>query len=524
MSDERFCSSGSSLQASPMVSVIIPNCNGRQYLQKCIPSIVDQIYKNLELVLVDNGSTDGSVEFIKNVFPHAKSICNDRNLGFATAVNQGVRASSGKYVFILNNDTVLEPNCVQVLVDAMLERRRRGQSKVIGLAPKILLIGRPIIDAIGNHVNRDGAAFNVGIGQVDFGQFDKSMRVIGLCFAAGFIERSAFDSVGFLDESYFAYYEDVDWCYRANVFGFEFFSEPRALVHHYHSGSVRTLMTSDQKYYLIHRNLLRTVLKNYFWGNLIYVAPRLLVHVARTTLTYVRSASQNIQILKSRRARLHAKILAVTLLWLPILLAKNVGVNRRRILSDDQIWRIASERLVQASGLTFDPSTYSPVVTLDVMEEIFLHLARNVGRKEYVEAYLGVHAINNLVEQSSLRLSPRLVEELIRVTPKHIGLRVKGLLGYRIGGMVFIMHEKQSYVVDQFLLNLILIMNGRTLEEVGRVLVENALAKKKKPSHRDAGMSVSNLVQIFVIGLQWIAAYLARLGFVEGCELDALST
>jgi hypothetical protein len=111
---------------------------------------------------------------------------------------------------VLNSDTVLEPDCI--LLDARVGLKRRKGEKVIGVAPKILLWDSPIIDAARNAVNPDGAAFNVGMGQVDLGQFDEPMKLFGLCFAAALVERSAIDRAGFLDETYFAYYEDVDWC------------------------------------------------------------------------------------------------------------------------------------------------------------------------------------------------------------------------------------------------------------------------------------------------------------------------
>lgn len=496
------------------MSVIIPSCNGRDYLEKCIPSIIGQMYRNLELVLVDNGSSDGSVEFTKTAFPDAKFVCNARNFGFAAAVNQGVRSSSGEYVFILNNDTALEPDCIQALLDAIRQWKRRRGGKVIGVAPKILLQGRPIIDSVGNAINPDGTAYNVGIGQVDLGQFDEPTRVIGACFAAAFIERSAFDRVGFLDESYFAYYEDVDWCYRANVLGYEFYSAPGAVLHHHHSGSARTLMTSDQKYYLIHRNMLRTVIKNYYYpGNLIRAARRILIHSYHVY--------DNSRRLKFGKVGLHAKIVGVTFLWLPILLAKNFRQNRGRASTDYEIWEIASERVPQIRA--FDPETYSPFVTLDVMEEVLHHLALNVGGREHLDALLCVQAINYLVKVSSVELLPRLTARLTSVAPKNGGLLVKGL-GHRIGGKLFITHKRDSYLVDQFLLNLILIMNGRTLDEVARVLVENAFTEKRELGPREVEIPDLVLPQVVFAGLRWIAAYLAKLGLIEGPALDALAS
>ena len=382
-----------------LVSFVIPNLNGIDFLRSCVSSIKAQSYRRIELILVDNGSSDDSAEYVKTVLPNSTIIRNDRNLGFAIAVNQGVRASSGEYVFILNNDASLAPDCVSVLMDGMLEWEKREGSKVIGLAPKILLSGRSIIDAVGNAINPDGSAFNVGIGQIDMGQFDNPNRVMGLCFAAAFIRKAAFQLVGFLDESYFAYYEDVDWCYRANVLGYEFHSAPRAVVQHHHSGSARELLTSDQKYYLIHRNFLRTILKNYYRGNLIQVTKKVAAHS--------HEIYRNLRRLKFRKAWLHTKILGGTFLRSPLLLVSNLRLNRRRKVIDPEIWDLASERIVQFSVSTFDPTTYSPIATLDVMEETAQHLLWKMRRKEYLGPYLGVHLINYMVKLGVLRLLPR---------------------------------------------------------------------------------------------------------------------
>lgn len=516
---------------SPLVSVVIPNCNGKGYLENCIPSIAAQTYSKLELVLVDNGSSDGSVQFTRANFADAKIVCNPRNLGFAKAINQGVRSSIGHYVFILNNDTVLERDCVEILVRVMEECKQRRGGKVIGLAPKTLLSDRPIIDSVGNAINPDGAAFNVGIGQVDLGQFDEPMRVMGLCFAAAFIERAAFDLLGSLDESYFAYYEDVDWCYRANVLGCEFYSAPRALVHHHHSGSVRTLITRDRKYYLIHRNLMRTMIKNYFRGNLVRAARRLLI--------YAFSAYENLRALKFQKAWLQLKIVGVTFLWLPMLLAKNARVNRRRVLSDHEIWGIASQRLIQISGSTFNPETYSPVVTLDVMEEILQHLALVLWRKEYLPRLLGVHAINYLVKQGHLKIDIRFGIEPATSTPSQAGLRIKGVLGYKIGGMTFISHKRHSYVVDQFLMNLVLFMKDRTIEEVAEALLDSVSSdyigsKLRSPGTRDSEM-MSELARlhdplsydaqrlVLLAGIRSIVSYLEKLDLIESATIKRLA-
>ena len=130
----------------------------------------------------------------------------------------------------MNNDTTLAPKCILNLVKELDTLRSRNKH-VAGVQPKILFHEFPtIIDAIGTGINRDGTGFNIGVGQVDLGQFDKTMRIFGLCFAAAFIDRKVLSAVGVLPENYFVY-EDIDWCYRANSQGYEFHSAPQAVVY-----------------------------------------------------------------------------------------------------------------------------------------------------------------------------------------------------------------------------------------------------------------------------------------------------
>lgn len=491
-----------------MVSIVIPNYNGKTHLNRCFRSISNQTFRDFEVVVVDNGSSDGSVEFTRSVFPNAKLVCNQRNLGFAAPVNQGVNASSGTYVFILNNDTALDDRCLENLLGTMNESKRSRGKNVIGLAPKTLFFDRAIIDSVGNAINPDGSVFNVGIGQVDLGQFDRPRRVFGLCFAAAFIERSAFDRVGLVDESYFAYLEDVDWCYRANMLGYEFYTSPNAVVRHYHSGTTRALLTNDQKYYLLHRNLIRTLLKNYSLRNLRPVLRKIMIHVYHT--------SGDLLEMRFAKAKIQARIAAVSLLWLPTLLLRNLIMNRGRALTDREIWGLSAERIVQISGDTFHAETYSPYVSLDVVEEILQYLAQKVGRDEYLEAYLGVHAINYLRRQGFLRLAAWPVTRPTGAPSKSRILCANGLLGYTRGGRLFIRHRGQSFMVDTFLLNLLLLMKDRTIEEVTDLLVASAFDKERKTGAEDVTMRSQNVRQLIDLGLRSIATYLAKTGLIAG--------
>jgi GT2 family glycosyltransferase len=488
-------------EGEPLVSIIIPNCDGLRYLQRCLPSIIAQTYRNLELVLVDNGSTDESVDFAKSLFPSVKALINTRNLGFAKPVNQGIRSSSGDYVLILNNDTVLESNAIRILVDAMRNWQQKGDD-VAGVAPKILFFDRLIIDSVGNGINQSGDVFNVGIGQVDLGQFDKPRRVFGLCFAAALIRRDVFEKLGLLDDTYFAYFEDVDWCYRANVLGYKFYSVPSAIVHHHHSASAKSLMMADEKYYLIHRNLIRTLLKNY--------SPRNLFQPAKKTLIHAYHVLDDLAHMRGAKAWVQFKIVASTLMWLPLLLVKNARINRARVVGDSEVWGLSSERLVQISGYTFHPETYSPYISLDVVEEILQYLSQKASRGSYLEPYLDVHSINYLRRMGLLDLPTRVAEKLATTDVSSGGLRLKPYLGYSREGRLFITQGGQSYMVDRFMLNLLTVMNGRTIEEWARKVLEVSLSGQSSTRLPDSA------VRRFARCLEWVATYLARAGMLEG--------
>jgi len=243
----------------PLVSVIVLNFNGRIYLRRVLRSLLAQTYAALDIVVVDNGSRDGSPAIVEREFadPRLRLLRLRRNRGFSAGNNAGIRAARGAYVMLLNNDVDLDPTCIERLVAAAERRGRFG-----ALAPKILWFYRPeYIESVGTMCTPDGTGFNHGVGHVDVGQFDAGEQVFGACFAAAFFRREAFDEVGLLDESYFMYYEDVDWNFRANRRGLPIYTVPEARVFHVHSGTLRHTGAARKTYYLT-RNRLRFCLLN----------------------------------------------------------------------------------------------------------------------------------------------------------------------------------------------------------------------------------------------------------------------
>lgn len=247
--------------AEPLVSAVVLTYEPEQaHLQACLHSLLASTYPRLEVVVVDNGSRNGVADAMAAEQPRVTFVPMGHNAGFSAGINRGIAESSGSLVFLLNPDAHVEPDTIALLVDAACRR-----SRAVGFAPKMVFAHDPdLIDAVGTGIDSSGAAFNRGIGQLDIGQYDIEEPVMGCCFGAALLRREAFNDrrVGPLDEVYFLYYEDVDWCLRATQLGEDFWTVPSARVHHVHSASSRDHAYAF-KYRLIQRNLYYTVFKNF---------------------------------------------------------------------------------------------------------------------------------------------------------------------------------------------------------------------------------------------------------------------
>ena len=212
----------------PTVSIIIPNWNGLTHLPDCLDSIRVQTLQPTETIIVDNGSTDGSVEFVKGRYPWTRIIPLPSNAGVGVALNRGISESKGEYVALLNNDIAITPPWLETMVTALRVEAEAGSS-----ACKMLkFFDRTRIDAAGDFLTRAGSPYSRGADEPDDGRYAVREFVFGACGAAAVFRRKALDAIGLFDQDFVAYYEDVDLAFRAQLAGYRCLYVPEAVCYH----------------------------------------------------------------------------------------------------------------------------------------------------------------------------------------------------------------------------------------------------------------------------------------------------
>lgn len=242
---------------SAKATVVILNWNGLAYLEHCLSTVLAQTYPNFEVVLVDNGSTDGSAGWVADHFPQVRVIALTENLGFAAGNNQAIAQSDGEYVVTLNNDTWVEPQWLAELV-----RAAELDPQVGMCASKMLFARHPeMINSTGISMDRVGIAWDRQGGETDNREERAVIEVFGPCAGAALYRRTMLEQIGLFDIDFFAYLEDVDLAWRAQLCGWRCLYSPQARVYHVHSGTSGE--GSIFKARLLGRNKVWTILKNY---------------------------------------------------------------------------------------------------------------------------------------------------------------------------------------------------------------------------------------------------------------------
>ena len=248
----------------PLVSVVIPHYAGTEILSECLTSLNNCSYPNLEIIVVDNASPDDSVYFIKSNFQNVILIQSEYNRGFAGGCNFGIQHARGKYLLILNNDTIHDPDWIDPLVKMM-----ESNPKISSVQPKIKNYdNRDYFDyagACGGFM--DKYCFPFARGRIfstvekDEGQYDESIQIFWASGTAFLTRKNVFDKVGGFDEILFAHMEEIDYHWKSQMLGNEIWVEPASVI--YHKGAVTLPVSSPKKTYLNYRNSLILLLTNY---------------------------------------------------------------------------------------------------------------------------------------------------------------------------------------------------------------------------------------------------------------------
>ena len=208
------------------ISVVIPNWNGEGVILDCLKSIANQNLKPTEIIVVDNGSVDNSIELIKNNYPGVVIIRNKKNLGFAEGVNIGIRAAKAKYVFLFNNDAECEKDCLSELIKTATKEKSDITQAVI------LTANGKLIDSVGDEYSTWGLPYPGMRNQPATKLPNADQAIFSASGGASLYKMSLFDEVGYFDSSFFAYYEDVDISMRAQLMGKTIYLSSKAIVHH----------------------------------------------------------------------------------------------------------------------------------------------------------------------------------------------------------------------------------------------------------------------------------------------------
>ena len=304
----------------PLVSVLVIVYNNLDDLEDCLSSVLDSDYPNVEIIAVDNASTDGSPDFIRQKFPSVKLVGYALNLGFCEANNRAFRLAKGYFILLLNPDTHLPRDTISILVNRMEKDPQIGI-----LAPKMLFLQeRVVINSAGLQSNRIFYSCDRGFLEYDRGQYNEEASVISACGGAMFVRKAVIDKIGLFDSKYFMYYEDLDFGIRSWLAGYEVLYTPDAIVYHRMRASGRSEHLNE---YMDHKNRVRTLLKNCSLPTLLRALPRSLVF----DLTCI---ANHLRLGRCRAAGLRLKALLWNLVMLPDTLAWRSWVNRVRRESD----------------------------------------------------------------------------------------------------------------------------------------------------------------------------------------------
>ena len=242
----------------PRISVIILNWNGRKIIGNCLKSVFQQAVPPHEVIVVDNGSTDGSQEFVKTRFRQARLVELKANKGFAEGNNQGIRKASSDWVFVLNNDAVLDKDCLKKIGHEILKDKKTGDSEKVGMySTNMVYMDTNRVDSLGLAISKLGLSH-------DIKEESNIHKLKGPCGGAAIYSRKMLESLkdanGYYDRDFFIYFEDADLAWRASREGWKCRLAKDAIVHHMHGETTRKM--KDPFLFFFIRNRVLSFKKN----------------------------------------------------------------------------------------------------------------------------------------------------------------------------------------------------------------------------------------------------------------------
>jgi len=302
------------------ITVIIVNWNGKRFLSECLNALRNQTCQDFSIILADNGSEDGSADFVSQNFPEVRLIRLSHNTGFAVANNIALKQVDTEYAALLNNDAVAEKTWLETLVHALDTHADVGFA-----ASKMLFYDAPqIIDRVGDAYSDAGTGLLRGRG-MPAASYDVPDRIFGACAGAALYRMSMLNEIGVFDEDFFLLYEDVDLSFRAQLSGYQCLYVPKAVV--YHKASATIVHDSATSVYFSHRNLEWAYLKNMPAS---LIAKTLILH-----LIYDIAACCYFAVIGKGKIFIKAK--ADALKGLKTMLKKRRQIQKARKVSDDYI-------------------------------------------------------------------------------------------------------------------------------------------------------------------------------------------
>ncbi|MGH2810797.1 MAG: glycosyltransferase family 2 protein, partial [Actinomycetota bacterium] len=358
---------------------MVVNFNGKQFLDDCLGSLFSQTYPadRIEVVVVDNGSSDGSVEHLKQNWPQAVVAPLKENLGFAGGVNEGVRRAGGQWIALINNDARADPQWVHRGLEAF------NKSSNVGMVgSKILSLDGNFIDYAGGALSFYGHGFKIGVDEKDFGQYDRGGETLFASGCALFMPRRLFLQAGGFDDDFFAFFEDVDLGWRLWTMGYRILYEPSSLVYHRHHGTAAG-MSRDKERFLLERNALLTMIKNFEAPNLNRLLPAALMLSLERGMPHSQLTSERYDLARhatdplpeeekiSTRTAAHILGISEAARMMPGTLEKRRVVQERRKRSDREIVSLFTAPLTSNYGAPGFMKTYDSMLEAFQVREVF---------------------------------------------------------------------------------------------------------------------------------------------------------